>query len=365
MLSELLTRQLPASEGAACYRRIFEVQRLAAPQSSVPQSLSTKYGVPSDGAQEIVSVRQRFSGALTLWNPARTAKPQSFTAASVEDPTLGRSCDFCNWNSLTAADSFGRVELEHAVSASNLFKFTRHHGLVLFKHHEPLQFSEPQLADLLCCGEQWALATAAAHADAAAGSATLLWNALPRSGASQFHGHAQVVVTPHPLPEQEREAAAARAYEAAHPERCGLYAADVGAAHAALGLSRRLRMAGSVAQAYASIAPFKDCEVTVAGASVTCPAFVRLLHIALRALLDRRGVTAFNAAVAGLRLSADVLSGGVQARIVSRGRAASAASDFGALEVFGGASIGHTDPWTVMGALDAELESRGCAWDRL
>ena len=39
-------------------------------------------------------------------------------------------------------------------------------------------------------------------------------------------------------------------------------------------------------------------------------------------------------------------------RLAARGRAGSAASDFGALEVFAGASIAHTDPFAVCRALD-------------
>ena len=42
-------------------------------------------------------------------------------------------------------------------------------------------------------------------------------------------------------------------------------------------------------------------------------------------------------------------------RIVSRGNLASKASDYGGLEVFGGASIGHTDPFDVIAAVDREL----------
>ena len=45
----------------------------------------------------------------------------------------------------------------------------------------------------------------------------------------------------------------------------------------------------------------------------------------------------------------------VVARVVSRGALGAAASDFGGLEVFGGASIGHTDPWAVVAALDEQL----------
>lgn len=49
----------------------------------------------------------------------------------------------------------------------------------------------------------------------------------------------------------------------------------------------------------------------------------------------------------------------VVARLVSRGKLGSAASDFGGLEVFGGASIGHTDPFTVVQQLDAQLAAVG------
>lgn len=43
-------------------------------------------------------------------------------------------------------------------------------------------------------------------------------------------------------------------------------------------------------------------------------------------------------------------------RVVSRGSLGSKASDFGALEVFGQASIGHTDPYAVIAALDAQMQ---------
>lgn len=42
-------------------------------------------------------------------------------------------------------------------------------------------------------------------------------------------------------------------------------------------------------------------------------------------------------------------------RVLSRGKLSSQASDYGGLEVFGGASIGHTDPMAVLAALDKTL----------
>jgi len=45
----------------------------------------------------------------------------------------------------------------------------------------------------------------------------------------------------------------------------------------------------------------------------------------------------------------------VVVRLVSRGKLDSIASDFGGLEVFGGASIGHTDPYRVVEAINQQL----------
>jgi hypothetical protein len=134
-------------------------------------------------------------------------------------------------------------------------------------------------------------------------------------------------------------------------------------AHAALGLSRTL----GDASAFASLTPLKDCEMQVHGTRPGCPSFQRLLHAALRALIDRAGVTSFNLSIVGMCVSrhgqaADAAQG-VTARLLSRGKAgsSSAASDVGALELFVGASIGHTSPWEVVALLDAELESAQAA----
>ena len=45
----------------------------------------------------------------------------------------------------------------------------------------------------------------------------------------------------------------------------------------------------------------------------------------------------------------------VIARVVSRGRMTQPASDYGCLEVVGGASIGHTDPYRLIEAIEARL----------
>lgn len=117
----------------------------------------------------------------------------------------------------------------------------------------------------------------------------------------------------------------------------------------------------------------QDMEVCIHGSSMDSPAFQRLLYTALRALIDELGVRTFNASIHNIRLPHAAGDGGgsgdgaavndgylppprgmpvpVVARVVGRGRLSNLASDFGGLEVFGGASIGHTDPFRVAEAL--------------
>ncbi len=87
-----------------------------------------------------------------------------------------------------------RIETTHTVTASNLFKYCEPcHGLILFKHHHPLHFDQQQVAELLCTAHQWFAASQQAHPQA--NYPFFLWNCLPRAGASQFHGHAQVMLS--------------------------------------------------------------------------------------------------------------------------------------------------------------------------
>lgn len=87
-----------------------------------------------------------------------------------------------------------RIQLPHAVSASNLFKCCApFHGVVLFRRHHPLEFTLPELGDLMRVSQEWF--RRARETDPAARFPLLVWNCLSRAGASQFHGHAQVMLS--------------------------------------------------------------------------------------------------------------------------------------------------------------------------
>ncbi|GBF92915.1 hypothetical protein Rsub_05751 [Raphidocelis subcapitata] len=528
-------------DGAA-FGRVYRFSSGDAVCALAPE-LAAKYSMEAENRQGVICVTNRWTADQTWWNPARTLKPQTFKAAAGRvrpedlDGTRSRpgGCDFCRWPAMTARDAgFGRVELPGAVTASNLFKCAEPcHGVVLFRHHDPLSFDRRQLGDLLDAAWRWLELSEEREGGARGGGGGnggcgeggagglhpfLLWNCLPRAGASQFHGHAQVLLTREPLPQQIHFQNAAAAYAAAAgnaalpwpaaagtdegalaaggaapgqpaPGRGGpasASAASLGAgsaagsgcesdvaspgddlyvdllrAHRALGLLRQVTLgnaggeAGGAssssssslssseggygggdggwepgsAWAFVSLAPRKDCEVVVVGAHPGCAAFQSLLHAALRALIDRLGVATFNVGLLNLdvraphphaaRLEARELRAGdgdgnggdggggdgdplpravalplealwvpgerggggggdgapptgaaarrrrrrgarpVVARVVARGSLDSAASDFGGLEVLGGASIGHTDPYAVVAALDAQLAALG------
>ena len=136
---------------------------------------------------------------------------------------------------------------------------------------------------------------------------------------------------------------------------------------------------------YPSLTPVKDQELVILGSEMHSTSFSAALHGVLRTLIDDLGSQTFNIVIFGMHVAprtpeassapSDELQSGllesessvegaqgegaawsalvrpVVARIVVRGPANAKASDFGALEVLCGASIGRTDPYRMHEAL--------------
>ena len=136
----------------------------------------------------------------TLW-ACTTAQPsqaagQCTTLTADQPPPASRCKGGSSWPARCSALTWTccRLEAQHTVTASNLFKYCQPcHGLVLFKHHEPLDFSPAQLSDLLALSQGWLQIAHRLHPQAR--HPLVLWNALHRAGASQYHGHAQVLLS--------------------------------------------------------------------------------------------------------------------------------------------------------------------------
>lgn len=355
-------------------------------QCVAPDNVAKRFGVESDSRQLVVSFTNLVTHEQAWFNSARRLKPQTFRNSSqavdvndevmAQDTTGGASgtCDFCHWSTNTAADYFGRFETADVVTASNLFKYCApHHGLLLFKRHHPLEFTSDEVHQLLGCGARWFEAAAEAlpatppivspnlkvHEPSL--HAFLLWNCMARAGASQFHGHAQVVLSQIPFPTGLDASIAAQHYATAHNGAC--YFDDIWRAHERLGLATFHGPPNDRSWIFASLTPRKDAEVIIHAPLLDSASLAAVLNAALRTIIDDLGCACFNVGIYPMPSAAVksvdslFIRSRVVARVVSRGQLSGRASDFGAFEVFAGANIGRTNPYILLEAIKERLAS--------
>ena len=73
-------------------------------------------------SQSVVSVRNLFTSDMTLYSPLRSKRPGAGGVAGDREPidrktaATKNECDFCHFETMTALESFGRLETEHAVT---------------------------------------------------------------------------------------------------------------------------------------------------------------------------------------------------------------------------------------------------------
>jgi hypothetical protein len=302
--------------------------------------------------QQIVRVCNRYTLEEALYNPLRARRPLDRQAGDLEALIATRLADediFAAPLTHTTEDSFGRIRGRYCVSASNVAKYDGWHGVVIFDEPHPLRFEPEQLRDYLDVALRW---LHAAHArDASACYPLIIWNCLPRSGASIVHGHLQMSLAQgqhYSRVEIWRRAARAYAKELGH-EGCAGYFADLLQAHADLGLAWDV---GGDARAAASLTPVRNREVLISSPAAD-ERLADALHLALRGLIERQGVRAFNVAVYLPPFAAtpeDWRGFPTLARIVDRGDPLGSSSDFGAIELFA-SSVISASPFDVAEAL--------------
>lgn len=331
-------------------------------RSPFSSSLNSIHGVcsgsPIDNRQYLISIKNNITSDVAWFNKERVKKPQQFvqTGNKASDTGVSKACDFCSWDVLTAEDDFGRIEGEYCVTASNLFKYVApYQAVCLFKHHDPLSFSLDMLTDMFNVSHAWFDRCYMDHHDRREEGLRsrlyplIVWNCGGRSGASQVHGHSQLLVSDRQFPQQE----VLQRYVFRECE--GDYYHDIFRAHAEVCLSRGNVGLGGM---FASLCPYKDREVYIFGNTLTDAEFIKIVHCSLRAMIDILDTSSFNVGIyprcEGGRMDQEVVC-----RIVSRGKhsSKSLASDYGGMEVFTGASIMHTDPYDYMKAYDIQYQS--------
>ncbi|TMB95808.1 MAG: hypothetical protein E6J38_05105 [Chloroflexi bacterium] len=299
------------------------------------------------GRQRIVRVTNEITFEGALFNDLRAMRPMEVKGADEVRQTVAAAANdpFDHPLTGTPADSFGRIEGEHGITASNVAKYDGYHGVLVFTEHDPLAPVDAEtIRDHLTTTRRWG--EAALAADPAARYLFVMWNCLWRAGGSIVHGHMQMTATRgQHYPKVEALRRQALAYSASE----GDYFDDLWLVHSALGLGTEIEGA----RAMASIVPIKEREVLILGrpgAAETslAPAIARTVAT-YRAL----GVMSYNMALYLPPLSPD----GEDwrrfppiARLVDRGDPANKTSDIGAMELYA-ASVIASDPFRLADAL--------------
>ncbi len=358
-----LVASLPEHERTLAERLfqiVVETGALVPPSEMTPWLERTFGSVEATVEQRIVRVTNRWTFEGATFNPLRGRRPGNSmsapgTALSPELRALiesTRGDDFCDPEHHTPADTFGRVRGKHVLTASNVAKADGWHGVGIFDRHDPLAIDQELVADMLEVSGQWA---SRAHAeDSEARHLLLLWNCLPRAGASLVHGHTQMTLS--------REMPHARvslwhdALNRYRRQSGGDYFADLIVVYRALGLASDDED-GVVT--CASLTPTKERAVDIVvpippGRTLvqTLPGLASPLWQLLDVALHEWGVRAFNVAIFGPPLDAQPGWDGfpLVARFVDRGNPLATSADIAALELFG-SSVVASDPFEVARSL--------------
>jgi hypothetical protein len=302
--------------------------------------------------QSVVKVTNLATLEAAIFAPLRARRPLDLAATGsnlAAEITATEGDPFCQPETNTPADTFGRVRGTRVVTGANAALAEAHHGVIVFDRHDPLAFDTELIADVLASGRAWA--DRARQDDPRAGNYFLAWNCLWRAGGSVVHGHAQVLLGSGPhVARLERLRRDVERYRT--PAGADLLA-DIVSLHRDLGLVRDL---GDVALV-AHLTPAKERELLVVGAVGSDerePSFVEAVARTLAAVRDRIGVRSFNLALWRPPLSdgaADWAWLPPMVHIVDRGDPFQRSSDIGALELYG-TPIVASDPYELLASLD-------------
>ncbi|CAF0786926.1 unnamed protein product [Adineta steineri] len=236
--------------------------------------------------QRIIKVYNRYTHEEMLYNYMRSQRPQtkseisseSYTSKLLEDSK--KNCDFCGKNYLnsTAEDTFGRLEHRLSYTAANTFKYDRWHTLIVSRNHDTLHLTEDEIVDMFELTKEW---FRKAHSiEPMYACPEMIWDAMPKSGASQMHTHLQASLGfDIYYGNIERIRQGARLYAQLNNGRN--YFSDYLSVHQILGLTIPVGNAHIVVH----LTPIKDLEIMIMGEKLERN-FYKALHLVFRTFVD-------------------------------------------------------------------------------
>ncbi|KAI3379988.1 hypothetical protein SNEBB_000230 [Seison nebaliae] len=259
--------------------------------------------------QKIVKLRNYFTNEEIIYNELRGLRPNSFKGQNdyefVQErlKESAKSCDFCDDHYLTntAEDNlknYRRIKTTRSYTASNSFKYDKYHALIVSRHHDPLSLKLKDLEDMLALTQTWFNLVYEDNKDFVYPQA--IWDAMPRSGASQIHTHLQSSVTHYSYYGTiEKQISAAWLY---HKEvksllskrqliPANIYWRDLLLIHQSLGLVYQHK--DTFALTY--ITPKKDREIIVMAENYN-ESFAELLYAVMRVMIEHLKVYSYSSA---------------------------------------------------------------------
>lgn len=305
--------------------------------------------------QKVIHVVNTYTREHTVFSPLRDKRPVSvpekpeaqYLQEILKQTTS--SCDFCNFRNFTAEHTFHRVESKYAFSASNTFKMDPLHALFVFRRHDPIGWTADEFIDLMNLTNTWF--HKAQSNVAGTRYPSVVWDILPKCGASQVHPHL------HGFLDGERYHGVVEAWRLAAQDyhihmRTNFYT-DMADIALALGLGVSYKSA----VAFASIVPRKDHEVVVM-APAADKDFFQLLYFVLRAFLDDLGKFCFSMGLGYPSLQYDDRGRiPAYARIITRGAVTEIRADISSLELFAATNV-NVDPFKVIQVVKDSLQKR-------
>lgn len=304
--------------------------------------------------QKIIEIYNIWTGEGALYNSLRADRPgiremdfqkekNYLNNLIIESQKL---CDFCNPEKYTPEDNFGRIRGKHSITATNIAKYDMWSSLIIFDTHNPLKFNLKEFSDYINTGFEWFKAVNVNNSNLR--FPFFIWNCLPRAGASQIHGHCQILMSNEPYAKVK---ILRNAYKEYKIKTGASYFRDLYKVHKSLGLSASHKNV----QIFANVTPIKEKEVVIISSenpSKSIEAKKTIFNI-LRCFIDIMGVYSFNLSISCPSIDNEKSIPYI-IRIVDRGRLLNSTADIGGMELYG-SSVVADDPYKVIDVLKTNL----------
>ncbi len=351
------------------FNRIFEVSTYTG-HLSIPDSFRKKvvayFSQGSETEQQtierissqiIVGTFNRYTYEGALFNELRACKPgnkpegtdklrkavlEYIEREHEEEIKKYGLCDLCHPVTHTPLDLPKRLERNGHVTIANAAKYDAANGMIVFRQYNPLEFGQEDFCDWMDLASMWFDEMNKQNPELV--YPFLIWNCLPRAGASKIHGHMHVLLTgSFPYEGVKRLRLASQKYKS----EGGDYFDDLASVHREIGAGFPYK--GRDVMAY--LTPAKDKETLVL--AKTFEDLKEPTFKVIRCFIEKLGVLAFNLGIQMPPLNEEPGWDDFRyvARVVDRGNPLKHGTDFAGMELFGSKVIG-SDPFRVADALE-------------